>query len=49
LACYECQLDDLETAKARLKQAFELEPGYRALALEDEDLRPLWDSLSTPM
>jgi hypothetical protein len=45
LACYECQLGDLEGAKARLKRAFELEQGFRTLALDDEDLRPLWDSL----
>ena len=45
LACYECQLGDLGLAKARLKRAFELEQGFRALALDDEDLRPLWESL----
>jgi tetratricopeptide (TPR) repeat protein len=46
LACYECQLGQLEEAKARLRRAFELESHYRIMALEDEDLKPLWDSLS---
>jgi hypothetical protein len=45
LACYECQLGDLEAAKARLKRASELEQGFRRIALDDEDLRPLWDSI----
>lgn len=49
LACYECQLGSLETAKARLKRAFELDSSFRATALEDDDLRPLWKSLSMPM
>ena len=45
LACYECQLGDLESAKARLQQAIELQADLRARALDDEDLRPLWNSL----
>ena len=43
LACYECQLGNVEEAKSRLKQAFELEPRYRVKAPEDEDLEALWD------
>lgn len=45
LACYECQLGDIEVAKSRLAQAFSLNAGYRLIALTDEDLAPLWDSL----
>jgi tetratricopeptide (TPR) repeat protein len=45
LACYECQMGDFGTAKGYLVRAFELEPQYRMMALEDEDLKPLWDSL----
>ena len=41
LACYDCQLGDLETAKAYLKRAFKLESGYRKIAAGDEDLIPL--------
>ena len=46
LACYECQLGELEVAKARLAHAFELEPKCRLMALDDGDLAPLWDSLA---
>jgi tetratricopeptide (TPR) repeat protein len=42
LACYECQLGNLDEAKKRLKQVFELEPGYRMKALEGEDLQVIW-------
>jgi hypothetical protein len=45
MACYECQLGNLQPANDRLKRAFELEPKYRLSALEDEDLEPLWNSL----
>ncbi len=45
LACYECLLGNLETAKSRLKRTFDLEPRYRLKALEDEDLKAVWDSL----
>ena len=45
LACYECQLGDLAVAKARLRHAFKLDAALRVSALDDEDLRPLWDSL----
>ena len=46
LACYTCQLGDLEKAKAALHTAFNLEPQYRVMALDDEDLKPLWDSIA---
>jgi hypothetical protein len=46
LACYECQLGLLEVAKARLAHAFKLEPKCRLMALDDDDLAPLWDSLA---
>jgi tetratricopeptide (TPR) repeat protein len=45
MACYECQLGNLDEAKVRLKRAFELEAPYRLMALEDEDLELLWASL----
>ena len=45
LACYECQLWELEVAKARLAHAFKLAPKCRLMALDDDDLAPLWDSL----
>jgi len=46
LACYDCQLGDLEAAKARLARAFEIDRDYRLRALEDEDLKPLWDAFA---
>ena len=42
LACYECQLGDLEKARTSVERAFKLEPGMRALAPDDEDLKPLF-------
>lgn len=45
LACYECQLGDLEVAKARLKHAFKLDPQLRMKALDDADLEPVWTSM----
>jgi tetratricopeptide (TPR) repeat protein len=45
LACYLCQLGDLEEAKEALHRAFKLEPQYRVMALDDEDLKPLWDTI----
>ena len=45
LACYECQLGDVEVAKIRLEHALKLEPKYRIKALEDVDLEAVWNSL----
>lgn len=45
LACYECQLGDVEVAKTRLQHAFKLEPRLRLIAMEDEDLEAVWASL----
>lgn len=45
LACYECQLGNIERSKDLLARAFELDPKCRLHALADEDLAPLWDSM----
>jgi tetratricopeptide (TPR) repeat protein len=45
LACYFCKTGDIEDAKTYLKQAFEIDLIWRHAALEDEDLKLLWDSL----
>ena len=45
LACYSCQRGEIENAKRCLKRAFEIDLKWRKAALEDEDLKPLWDSL----
>ena len=46
LACYFCQTEDIKTAKNYLKKTFEIDSNWRMAALDDEDLRPLWDSLA---
>jgi len=42
LACYHCLLGEIEHAVARLRRAIKLDPNLRAVAAEDEDLKPLW-------
>ena len=49
LACYECQLGNLEKAKVYLETALKIEPRCRTIALDDEDLQPLWDQLRIEM
>ena len=46
LACYECQLGDLEVGKTRLEHALKIDPQLRVMALDDEDLKPLWDQIA---
>jgi tetratricopeptide (TPR) repeat protein len=45
LACYDCQLGRIESAKDYLKRAFEIDSNWRNAALDDEDLEPIWNSL----
>jgi tetratricopeptide (TPR) repeat protein len=45
LACYFCQIGDIKTAKNYLKKAFEIDSNLRIAALEDEDLKALWEAL----
>ena len=45
LACYLCQTEDIENAKNYLKKAFEIDSACRITALDDKDLKPLWESL----
>jgi hypothetical protein len=45
LACYSCQTGDIETARNYQKKASEIDLNWRTAALEDEDLKPMWDSL----
>jgi len=42
LACYDCQLNRIESAKQYLKQSFRIEPNWRSQAL-----KPLWDYLGS--
>ena len=41
--CYASVAGRMEEAKERLRHAIELDKEARELALEDEDLKPLWD------
>jgi len=45
LACYFCQTGNIQSAKNYLKEAFEIDLNLRMAALEDEDLKRLWESL----
>jgi hypothetical protein len=44
LACYFCQMGDIKTATSYLKKAFEIDLNWRMTALEDKDLKSLWES-----
>jgi hypothetical protein len=43
LACYASVTSRMEEAKEHLRRAIDLDKDVRRLALDDEDLRPLWD------
>jgi tetratricopeptide (TPR) repeat protein len=45
LACYCCQLGQIEKAKRYLKQVFEIDANWRLKALDDQDLEPIWAQL----
>ena len=47
LACYACQLGNKTSALQLLEQATALAPQCRAMALEDEDLEPIWGALES--
>ncbi|MGC3991990.1 MAG: hypothetical protein QM796_20325 [Chthoniobacteraceae bacterium] len=49
LACYDCQLGDLASAKSHLETACRLWPEARAMALDEPDLESLWDSLKVQL
>ena len=43
LACYASVTARVEEAKEHLRRAIDLDKDVRKLALDDEDLKPLWD------
>jgi Flp pilus assembly protein TadD len=43
LACYASVAGRMEEAKGRLRHAIDLDKDIRGLAIDDEDLKPLWD------
>jgi hypothetical protein len=44
MGCYDCQLGNLESAKARVGEAIKIDPQWKIHPLDDPDLEPLWDS-----
>ena len=47
LACYDCQLGNIPSAKQFIETALRLNPKMGRMALGDEDLEPLWASLES--
>ncbi len=45
LACYECQMGNLSDAKKHLMQATKADVKFKAMALDDSDLEPLWSEI----
>jgi Tfp pilus assembly protein PilF len=43
--CYLCQLGEMEDAKMSVRRAVDLDKSFQQMALDDEDLEPLWDQL----
>jgi hypothetical protein len=43
LACYASATGRMEVAKERLQHAIGLDKDIRRLAIDDNDLKPLWD------
>ena len=43
LACYASVTGRMEEAKERLRHAIKLDKDIRRLAIDDEDLKPLWN------
>ena len=43
--CYHCQLGEMDDAKRCVQKAAELDGRFHQMALDDEDLKPLWDEL----
>lgn len=46
LGCYSCVLGDNDEAKRQVSAAISLDSQFRALALDDQDLQPLWDEIA---
>lgn len=49
LACYVCRQERLGEARTRLEEALKLDPKFKKIALNDEDLEPLWANFASSM
>jgi Flp pilus assembly protein TadD len=47
LACYACLLGNMQEARRRLSIAYKFDEHWSVSALDDEDLRALWDDITT--
>jgi len=47
LACYCSLLGEHEDARKRLAIACKLDPAFKAAALDDPDLKPMWDDIAS--
>lgn len=45
LSCYETRLHDFKRAQRHLARAIQLDPRFRSVAMNDDDLAPLWMEL----
>lgn len=45
LSCYETRLQHFKQAQRHLARAIQLDPRFRLIASNDQDLEPLWDEL----
>ena len=45
LGCYHCQLGETEKGWDCVKNAVEIDPEYKKLAVSDPDLEPFWDTM----
>ena len=48
VACYASVTGPMEEAKERLRRAIDLDKDVRKLAIDDEDLKPLWEATLSP-
>jgi len=46
LSCYETRLSHFRKAQRHLARAIQLDPRFKAVALDDADLEPLWEIVS---
>lgn len=46
LSCYETRLNHFRKAHRHLARAIQLDPRFRAVAMDDADLEPLWEIVS---
>ena len=46
LACYECVMGNVAEARKRLRMACKIDKRFKAAALDEPDLKGLWDEIA---